>query len=451
MSFRPIAIILLCISLFCSSCDRSYESVFGESPDDRVNRSLLEYNTRLTQAPYGWKAFLYTGTNAGYFFYLDFKDDGNVMMLSDFNATSAGDVDNGTWVLKALQRPTLSFTTYSYIHLPADPDGNINNGIPGSGLLSDFEFAFLRTSGDSIILEGVQHQSDLILLPAAQQEQQLYLDKRIQFLYNKTSQFLEANKGYRIDLPGGAQVPMIVDMSLKRIVFQYLNWDQDKIETLSTSYTFSNDGIKLKDDIKIESNVIKELRWDDQLNTFYIPSSQPIALIGYNEPFIFTTAKPLYSELGDQRVSLVIPYTPGKLLAGQSTMFSELYKNAADEMKQGQFNIETDGIEIVFVPNTDRMFLTLHFRAPSNGGYSALTAQYIYSYQVREGGILKFKHEGSDENGSTLYLDMINILSHFENDTFTIEYIGGDFNILAGLFSQETPDYYFSGYLNDRM
>ena len=131
--------VLIAACMVLAGCDDNYETIFPETPDDRVKKSLEEYNTLLMSAPYGWKASLYTGTGAGYFYYLDFNENGSVTMLSDFNQSAAGEPMTSEWVVKALQRPTLSFTSYSYIHLPADPDGNINNGIPGSGLLSDFE------------------------------------------------------------------------------------------------------------------------------------------------------------------------------------------------------------------------------------------------------------------------------------------------------------------------
>src|SRR5690242_15706253 len=137
MRKRYFILIMVIGSVLMSSCESEYEPVFHQSPDERVRAEMNRYEELLMSSPYGWKASLYTGTGAGYFYYFDFREDGTVSMLSDFNTTTAGDVMESTWALKALQQITLSFTTYSYIHLPADPDGNINNGIPGSGLLSD--------------------------------------------------------------------------------------------------------------------------------------------------------------------------------------------------------------------------------------------------------------------------------------------------------------------------
>src|SRR5688572_21806378 len=94
-----------CVMLSVISCDNDYETIFSESPDERTKAVLDEYNALLREAPFGWKASLYTSTGAGYFYYLDFNEGGNVTMLSDFNANAAGEPLESTWALKALQRP----------------------------------------------------------------------------------------------------------------------------------------------------------------------------------------------------------------------------------------------------------------------------------------------------------------------------------------------------------
>jgi hypothetical protein len=431
------------------SCDNNYETIFSESPDQRAEAAMDEYNTLLTEAPFGWKASLYTSTGAGYFYYLDFKDDGNVTMLSDFDATAAGEPMESTWALKALQRTTLSFTTYSYIHLPADPDHNINNGLPGSGLLSDFEFAIISTSADSVILKGTQHNSEIILIRSTEQETQAFYNKRIQFLLLQTEQFLASSKGYRLTLPDQSVVPMALSIDYKLISFQFLDTDGNTIRIPKTSYTFSIDGIVLKEPLKVKNFEISKLIWDDNTNSYVVPFDDPATLTGTDEPYVFNPSTPLYSLLGHELTTAIVPYGAGAdPLPGQSDTFTEAYNYAAEQMLAGPYRLTLEEIRFVFVPNTDRMLMILSVLQPvPGGGASRFNAQYTYSYQVRDGGIVKFRLEGTDGNAGALYTDMIGILSHFDNDTFKLEYIGGGFNLIAGFFSQEEPDYHFSGYL----
>jgi hypothetical protein len=429
------------------SCDSEYEPIFSQSPDERVQAELDRYENILMSAPHGWKAALYTGTGSGYFYYFDFNEDGTVSMLSDFNATTAGDVMESTWALKALQQITLSFTTYSYIHLPADPDGNINNGIPGSGLLSDFEFSFARTAGDSVIMKGIQHNAEFVLVQSTEAEKQAYLDKRIQYLLEQTESFLAGNSSYILSLPDGLTVPMALSLQRKMISFQYVGGEAIQIPI--TSYTFSTDGILLKDPITIGTSTIDKLLWDDDAGVFYVPLTERVDLEGTNEPFILTPPTPLSDLIGEKLVTAILPGNATQSpLPGQSEWFTFLLNDAAERLKNGEFNLTLEEIKFVFVPNTDRMLMILSISQPVPGGGSALfTAQYTYSYQVREGGILKFKLELKDANANTIYPELAEILSHFDNDTFKMEYVGGGFGLIASFFSQEDESFYFAGYL----
>jgi hypothetical protein len=436
---------ILCLT----GCDRNYETIFEKSPDARAQAILDQYNDKLTSAPNGWKASLYTGSGAGYFFYFDFNEDGTVNMLSDFNEEAAGEIMEGAWVLKALQRTTLSFTTYSYIHLPADPDGNINNGIPGSGLLSDFEFAVIRTAGDTIIMKGLQHNADLILIQATAEETQAFIDKRIQQMLQLTGSYLNSYKGYRLTLPDQTVVPMALTIAEKLISFQYLDEDGETIRLPRTSYTFSVDGIVLKDPLIVHGFAIQKLLWNNNTNEFYVPFETPASLIGSDEPFIFQPATPLYSTIGQALLSSIIPYGAAEHpVPAQSDEFTDAYNYAATQMFEGPYRLTLENIKFIFPPSTDRMFMVLTILQPvSGGGYARFNAQYTYSYQVRDGGIIKFKLEGTDENAGVLYADMIGILNHFDNDTFKMEYVGGSFNLVAGFFSQEEVGYHFGAYI----
>ncbi len=428
------------------SCDNEYDTIFNESPDERVQAELDRYEDLLMSSQHGWKAALYTGSGAGYFYYFDFNEDGSVSMLSDFNATTAGDVMESTWTLKALQQITLSFTTYSYIHLPADPDGDINNGIPGSGLLSDFEFSFARSSGDSVIMKGIQHNAQFVLVRSTAEEKQAYLDKRIQYLLEQTETFLTGNSSYLLTLPDGLTVPMALSLPRKMISFQYVNGES--IEIPITSYTFSTEGILLRDPITIGTSTIDKLLWDDDAGVFYAPLSERIDLVGNNEPFILTPPTPLSDIVGHRLVTAVLPGNAAQSpLPGQSGWFTFLLNDAAEKLKNGDFNLTLEGIRFVFVPNTDRMLMVVSISQPVNGNPTLFNAQYTYSYQVRDGGILKFKLELKDTNANLIYPDLAEILSHFDNDTFKMEYVGGGFGLIASFFSQEDSAYYFAGYL----
>src|SRR5690606_32590890 len=97
-----------------SSCQNDDEALpIGERPDERLNSTLANYKSQLVNAPYGWKGVLYPGAGGGYSFYFVFLQDDRVIMYSDIDANTAAVPLESTYRLKAMQRPSLLFDTYS--------------------------------------------------------------------------------------------------------------------------------------------------------------------------------------------------------------------------------------------------------------------------------------------------------------------------------------------------
>jgi len=430
-----------------NACDNDYESVFQETPDERVEQALGEFENLLISAPFGWKASLHTQAGTTYLYYFNFKEGGNVTMMSDFDQTAAGEPMDTEWRLKALQRPTLSFPIYSYIHLPADPDSEVNNGFPGSGLLSDFEFGFTNNGGDTLIMKGLKYQSEMRMVQATQAESEAYHAKRIQELFMNTDEYVGLHRAYQLTLPNGREVPMGLSLEYKLAAFQFI--EGDEIKLLLSPFVFSINGIEFLKKANIDGFEIEKLVWDDANHSYYVPLEEPVTLQGIDEPFIMNPPTSLFSRIGHELVTVVIPGEAGSNpLPGHSEAFTDAYNDAATKILEGQYRLTLHETKFVFAPNSNQMFMILTVTQPTvGGGISVFTAQYLYSYQLRDDGTLKFKLENQDQNGNAIYADMLSILSHFDNDTFKVEYVGGGFSLIAGFFSQEEPAYYFSGYL----
>ncbi|MEJ7681654.1 MAG: DUF4302 domain-containing protein [Segetibacter sp.] len=172
---KTLVILLLAIVAF-GGCKKNDQSLFNKSPDERLNEALADYQTKLTSATNGWKAFVYPKAGGVYSFYFKFNDANRVQMLSGFDSTSAVTLKESSYRLKALQQPSLLFDTYSYLHVLADPDASVNGGpdgngfVNGTGLLSDFEFYFDSSSADTINLVGRFNGSKATLMKATPEE-----------------------------------------------------------------------------------------------------------------------------------------------------------------------------------------------------------------------------------------------------------------------------------------
>ncbi len=173
---KKIFIIILIAITGLSSCKKEDKPVFEKSPDERLSEALAAYQAQLLSAQNGWKGFIKTDSGRGstYSFYFKFNNENRVVMLSDFDSSSAVTLKESSYRLKALQQPSLIFDTYSYLHVLSDPNETVSGGPRGAGLLSDFEFYFDTLSTDTINLIGRFNGSKLTLVRATQVEEEAY-------------------------------------------------------------------------------------------------------------------------------------------------------------------------------------------------------------------------------------------------------------------------------------
>ncbi|MCW3081604.1 DUF4302 domain-containing protein [Segetibacter sp.] len=166
---KLLIIIVSAVTLF-SSCKKDDESIFSKPPDERLNDALNAYQTQLAGATNGWKGLIYPKGGGIYTFYFKFNNSNRVQMLSSFDSASAVNIKESSYRLKAIQQPSLLFDTYSYLHVLADPNPNVNGGPVGAGLQSDFEYYFDSSSADTINLVGRFNGSKAVLVKATQAE-----------------------------------------------------------------------------------------------------------------------------------------------------------------------------------------------------------------------------------------------------------------------------------------
>ncbi|MBC7937614.1 MAG: DUF4302 domain-containing protein [Rhizobacter sp.] len=173
---KKVLIFIFIVAVGISSCKKEDKAVFEKSADERLNEKLAAYQSQLSGALNGWKGLLTTDSGKGgvFSFYFKFNAVNRVMMLSDFDTTSAVTLKESSYRLKALQQPSLIFDTYSYLHVLSDPDASLNGGGYGAGLSSDFEFYFDSGSTDTIKLVGRFNASKLVLVRASKPEEDAY-------------------------------------------------------------------------------------------------------------------------------------------------------------------------------------------------------------------------------------------------------------------------------------
>ncbi|GGC01599.1 DUF4302 domain-containing protein [Dyadobacter sediminis] len=233
---------LLFLSTAFFSCENKDDTVFEETADVRINAALASYEKQLVEAPYGWNAVVYPALGGSYGFYFKFDDKNRVVMYSDFSNEAAATSKESSYRLKAMQTPTLIFDTYSYLHVLADPDRDVNGGVTGVGLGADFEFSIFPDSvkTDVISLVGRKNQSRLVLTKATQEQSAAYLkgDLAKGLLFNNIEKYQTYFK--RVTL-GGVAYEITANPIARTMKLTWLDGNAPK--TFTTNYYYTSSGI----------------------------------------------------------------------------------------------------------------------------------------------------------------------------------------------------------------
>jgi hypothetical protein len=210
---NKIKIIPLLALLGMAGCQKKIDdTIGGQTVDQRLTAALAAYQKQLTTAPDGWILIeLTTGTAlnqgsptqgpaAAFAYFVQFNDSNKVTMFSDFDTTTALTPQTSSYRLKATQRPSLIFDSYSYIHLPCDPNPAISQSPfgPGLGWGADFEFSFADSTpaaalGDTIQLLGNLNGATAIMIKATQAQRDAYFNGTFakDFIFGKIQNYFK--------------------------------------------------------------------------------------------------------------------------------------------------------------------------------------------------------------------------------------------------------------------
>lgn len=169
LNYMYIPILLVALA----GCSKQEEtSIFGQAPEQRVSAVLKDYQTQLTAAKYGWKAVVFptdsVNFNLGWGFAFKFEDQTHVKTYADALLDISDVADSvSSYQIKALQRPSLIFDTYSYLSKLSDPT---RAGISGKGYSSDIEYSFISATKDTIRLQGNYNKTTAVFIRATEEE-----------------------------------------------------------------------------------------------------------------------------------------------------------------------------------------------------------------------------------------------------------------------------------------
>ncbi len=267
-------LIIAGIMISYSACKKKDTLIFDQTSEQRITAELRKNQNLLISPQYGWKAALFPGNGSGIGFSFKFNDAGRVQTYADNLITSAftrtfDNPDMSGYLIKQLQRPSLVFSTYSYLSYLADPV----NGTRGKGFLSDNEFSFIRSTADTIVLEGNFNQSILLLIRATDTEYDAYTKGGMATLSTALNRYIisAAGKNIRLVLDAAHQpVINLVSNSLQRTISLSYQDEQGKTQTIKTRWAIAANSILLEAPISYNGFLIRELFYDSNQKSLYI-------------------------------------------------------------------------------------------------------------------------------------------------------------------------------------
>ncbi|MFT3827452.1 MAG: DUF4302 domain-containing protein [Chitinophagaceae bacterium] len=258
-------IIYFLFALSLTGCVKhDVELVFDKLPEDRMKERNAELQSKLLEGTNGWQAFLKTSaTGKGFGFYMKFNDVGEVTMYSDWNNTYAVTPKQSTYRISFVMNTQLSFDTYNYISLLQDPQCSVNGGFTPDGLESDIEFEYLRSSGDTVVLQGKKYRNYLYLIKATAAEGTAFTNGNYLTAMNMVKNY--KNYPYIVAADGAntAKIGYVLDTIVKTITM-YAQLANDSVVTSPTqSYGYAIDGAFFTDTVSILGYTFTKLKYKD--------------------------------------------------------------------------------------------------------------------------------------------------------------------------------------------
>lgn len=235
------AVALATLSL--QSCLTDDKELFDDSAANRIEAVVEADQQLLESATNGWQLHYYTGkeyTGGGYTMFVKFKD-GKAYASSDI--APADSVATSSYAVIKDKGPVITFNTHNGImHFLAQPYQSDVDGEQG-----DYEFVIMRTTNDSIFVQGKKWGNEMVFTRLAD-------DVNWEDQINKMHDVFYSMKwGYTVE--GAENEQVTFDPSARRM---YVGDNDDA----GVPFYVTPDGIAFREAVKINGKELKELHFD---------------------------------------------------------------------------------------------------------------------------------------------------------------------------------------------
>ncbi|MDZ7898368.1 MAG: DUF4302 domain-containing protein [Arcicella sp.] len=427
---KKIFIYILFFQLAFLSCKKSeIEPLFTESANLRAANQIATYKKQLSDAQYGWRGVYYPngGQDGGYTFYLKFDDKGNVTMYSDLAGFTAEVSFVTTYQVKALQKPTLVFDSYSYLHELVNPDYN-----GGTGALADLELSYVSATDTKIVLKGILNNTQMELTKMTQVESDALTKGGFASTFKSTLNYINGGSFLSLVFPTGEKTDVFANLDTK--IFSIFYVQNNQVRTISSAFSVTTTGIQLRESVTLFGVRFNELIWDDALKIYYINADgKRINFTKSNTPLV-----PFDLAIGN--LFSFVDFDP--TISGQNAAYKTVFSQLATNIPTLPFRLTLESIFFSF--NTTTGQYDLFIIVVQNGVRFAAVINYRMNKTTAQNRT--FTRTGINGNANLLLTSIKPLIDILEKDTFTFDYdpTDGRFALLKSL---TTPTFAMKGRL----
>ncbi len=446
---KLIYILFTCFLFGCVKHD--VDLVFDELPEARMLARNQELQNKLSESP-GWEAFLRTSLNGtGYGFYMTFdSSSGQVTMYSDWSTAYATTPKISTYRIIYEMNTTLTFDTYNYISIMQDPNASVNGGSSSTGLRSDIEFAYIRSTADTIVLKGKHYSNYLYLIKASTSNATKYTNGGYATAISSfNSYFNSHSNNYVVMAYNGSDVKMGVTIASSSKTLSFMGKSGDSTISGSTSYGYAIDGVYFTDAITILGKTYIAIRYKED-GYMYIVDSEG------KEYQILQNATPLLamSDLFGYNKTYNSIYSFGTAYSSSNAAVSASLPTGVTS----DFNTEYNGLISRFAANS-RYVDTVEFKLSSSttalvriwywSGSTHYLADASFTYTYINGVITlsNYTESVSNTNWTTRITQIGSFVTWLQSGPFNANWVTSTTSgspTLAGLYkTTKATDFYY--------
>lgn len=412
---KQISILLLLCAACFSSCEETV--TMDDSVDVRVDAVIKGYMAELAWAENGWLAEVMTSEGI-YRFYMEFTNNNMVTMYTDnlYYPELNGKPKTSTYNIRSLQRPTISFDTYSYLAIINDPDDSISGGTENEGLKTDFEFEVEDYTNGVFNLTGRVNRVPATFRKATAEEAATVKAGGLMDVLNNTVNYRSGEFCYF--LVGETHVGAILNS--RSVSLSYLEADGvTVVETSGQTRTELNNDVELLKPLTVAGKQLTGFTWDASAKAFSaIVDGTPTLLDAQADPII-----PLHKMLGPGKnytelASLLSMYPS---TAASENQFGYLY-NQTNAALTSRFNLPLQQVTLNFIyTENGSPRMTMEYVA---GGYSGWFTYYLtFNQEEDQFTISKLTFEDDAYGNGALFYSASKALADFwVGKTFKIEW-----------------------------